>query len=121
MHFNAGATITPDVSVSRRDLEGYNLGASIFIKPETYFNIFVEALALWNEEITNDFRVTDTTQVFVNPGVRYAVCQFEDVEWVLGASVPIGLTPDTPEAGAFVYMSVEHVFRKQANSDCAGQ
>ena len=51
-------------------------------------------------------------QLFLNPGGRYAVCQFEEVEWVLGVSTPIGLTADTPDIGVFAYMSVEHAFRK---------
>lgn len=98
----------------RHDLHGYNLGASVFWKPRTNLNFFVEALALWNEEI-DDVGLRDrVTQVFVNPGVRYAICQFEEVEWVIGVSVPVGLTPDTPDIGVFAYMSVEHAFRKIA-------
>lgn len=119
-HFNAGSTSIPNASVPLgngafsppQDLRAFNLGASTFWKPETYLNFFVEGLILWNEEIdTLGFR-QGTTQVIVNPGVRYAVCQFDDVEWVLGASVPIGLTEDSPDIGAFFYMSVEHVFRR---------
>jgi hypothetical protein len=44
--------------------------------------------------------------------VRYAVCQFDEVEWVLGVAVPVGLTRDTPDIGVFAYMSVEHAFVK---------
>jgi hypothetical protein len=51
------------------------------------------------------------TQVFVNPGLRWAVIQ-GPVEWVLGASVPIGLTRDAPDIGIFAYMSIEFGFRK---------
>ena len=58
--------------------------------------------------------VTPLPAVLVNPGVRYAVCQYEDVEWVLGVSVPVGLTRDSPDIGVFAYMSVEHTFRKAA-------
>ncbi|MCI0704994.1 MAG: hypothetical protein L0241_28375 [Planctomycetia bacterium] len=96
----------------RRDLHGYNLGASAFWKPKTNLHFFVEALALWNEEIDGRGFLDHTTQVFVNPGVRYAVCQFEEVEWVIGVSAPIGLTRDTPDIGVFFYMSIEHTFRK---------
>lgn len=119
-HFNAGTTIIPNASVPlingglspRHDLRAFNLGASAFWKPETYLHFFVEGLILRNEQIdTLGFR-DGTTQVIVNPGVRYAVCQFDDVEWVLGASVPIGLTEESPDIGAFFYMSVEHVFRR---------
>lgn len=119
-HFNAGTTFIPNASVPlengtlspRHDLRAFNLGVSTFWKPETYLHFFIEGLILRNEQIdTLGFR-DGTTQVLVNPGVRYAVCQFDDVEWVLGASVPIGLTEDSPDIGAFFYMSVEHVFRR---------
>ena len=121
-HFNAGATITPHVSLPqdngvaspRHDLYGYNLGASTFWKPKTYLHFFVEALALWNDEIDAAGNRERTTIVLVNPGVRYAVCQYEDVEWVLGFSVPVGLTRDSPDIGVFAYMSVKHTFRKAA-------
>jgi len=119
-HFNAGATYTPDVSIplasgfpSRgQDLRAYNLGASAFWKPQVNLHFFVEALALWNEEIDDLGFRRQATQVFVNPGVRYAVCQLDQVEWVIGISVPIGLTRESPDIGVFFYMSVEHAFRK---------
>jgi hypothetical protein len=141
-HFNAGFTYVPNVSAfltpeiipggelpetglpapgngsafarrsPRHDLRGYNLGASAFWKPRTDLHFFVEGLALWFDEIDDRGFRGQTTQVFVNPGVRYAICQFDEVEWVIGASVPVGLTRDTPDIGAFFYMSIEHSFRK---------
>lgn len=119
-HFNAGATFTPDVSLPlvggsaspSHDLRGYNLGASAFWKPQTYLHFFVEALLLRGEEIDELGGRAGANQVFVNPGVRYAICQFDDVEWVIGAAVPIGLTENSPDIGAFFYMSIEHMFRR---------
>jgi hypothetical protein len=126
-HFNAGFTYVPRVSSfldaevaelfgrlrsPRHDLKAYNLGVSGFWKPQTNLHFFVEALALWFDAIDDLGAVDHGTQVFVNPGVRYAVCQLDQVEWVLGVSAPIGLTRDTPDIGLFVYMSVEHHFRK---------
>ena len=64
----------------RHDLRGYNLGASAFWKPRVNLNFFVEGLALWNDEIDNRGVRRNATQVFVNPGVRYAICQFDEVE-----------------------------------------
>lgn len=121
-HFNAGYTITPGVRAQlpamfpliEHDLQGYNLGGSVFWKPKVNLNFFLEALALWNDEIDEVGARTNITQMFLNPGMRYAVCQFDEVEWVLGVSTPIGLTRDTPDVGVFAYMSVEHLFRKVA-------
>jgi hypothetical protein len=135
-HFNAGLTFTPNVSAAlpalprppvpgepaepsaprfspRHDLHGYNLGGSIFWKPKTNLHFFCEFLALWSDEINDSGFRESNSQVFANPGVRYAICQLEDVEWVVGVSVPVGLTRDTPDIGVFFYMSVEHTFRKR--------
>lgn len=127
-HFNLGYTIVPGVSVPipngsgdpegtrpspRHDLRAVNLGGSTYWKPRTDVHLFVEVFALWFDEI-NDLGGRDrTTQVFINPGFRYVACQFDDVEWVLGASVPVGLTRDTPDIGVFAYMSIEHTVRKR--------
>ncbi len=120
-HFNAGYTFVPNVAARspagallgvEHDLHGYNLGASAFWKPRVDLHWFVEMLALWFHEIDDVGDRQDVTQVFLNPGVRYAVCQFEQVEWVLGASVPVGLTSETPDIGMFAYMSIEHTFLK---------
>jgi len=119
-HFNVGGTIIPDVSLPANggpprgphDLRACNVGASSFWKPRTDLNFFTETLVVWTEDI-NDLgdRQTDS-QVFINPGVRYAICQFDEVEWVIGTSLPIGLTSETPDIGLFAYMSVEHIFRR---------
>lgn len=119
-HFNAGYTYVPGVSAplgaggfsDRFNLTGYNLGASVFWKPQTYLHFFVETLALWNDAIDDEGVRNHVTQVFVNPGVRWAVIQ-DPMEWVLGISLPVGLTRDTPDIGVFVYMSIEHGYRKK--------
>lgn len=132
-HFNAGYTFIPDVtqplpngrSSPARDLNGYNLGASVFWKPTYDLNFFVEALWLWNEEIDDIGFANGLHQVFVNPGFRYRITRREDVEWVVGLAAPIGLTNDTPDIGLFAYMSVEHNFRnpkKNGNGEkCCNQ
>jgi hypothetical protein len=119
-HFNSGFTIFPNVVATlpsgihspRYDLRGYNIGASVFYKPRVDLHFFVEALYLSNEEIDEFGARGDSSQMFINPGLRYAVCQFEQVEWVLGVSVPVGLTANSPDVGVFAYMSIEHIFRK---------
>jgi len=118
-HFNAGFTHTPSVNARlaafpqlAHDLQGYNLGGSMFWKPRVNLNFFCETLALWVDEINDDGNQQSIVQVFLNPGTRYAVCQFDEVEWVIGVSTPIGLTADTPDIGVFAYMSVEHAFKK---------
>ncbi|MCI0684180.1 MAG: hypothetical protein L0Y71_18885 [Gemmataceae bacterium] len=129
-HFNAGFTYTPDVSVPtagvvplvlgfetlspEHDLRAANLGVSAFWKPKADLHFFVEALAVWSEDIDELGSRVSSTQVLISPGVRFAVIQ-DPMEWVLGVAVPVGLTRDTPDIGVVAYMSIEHPFRKMKN------
>jgi hypothetical protein len=123
-HFNAGASYTPDVAAylengsrsPRHDLRTYLLGGSAFWKPAVNFHLFVEVLALWMDEIDELGRRDRATQVFINPGLRFAIIQ-DPLEWVLGVGVPVGVTKDSPDIGVFAYMSIEHPFRKLENGN----
>ena len=119
-HFNAGATYIPGVSVTLlnglpsvgRDLRGYNLGTSVIWLASYDLNFFTEFVAQWNEDL-DEFGLRDkTTDVVMNPGLRYAVYTDASVQWVLGFSTPIGLSRDAADYGVFGYMSVEHAFKK---------
>lgn len=120
-HLNIGGTCIPHVSLPqangvpspRHDLRGFNIGAAAYWKPRVNLHFFVEAVAFRFENIDDFGFRQGATQVLVNPGVRYAICQLDDVEWVVGLSVPVGLNHDTPDIGVFAYMSVEHSFRKK--------
>jgi hypothetical protein len=120
LNFNAGTTFTPDVSVElgggadspQRDLHGYNLGGSIIWLATYDFNVLLEFLTLWDEELDGLGGLNDTTTVLLNPGFRAAIFTGEEVQWVTGLGVPIGLSNDAPDVGMFIYMSVEHNFRK---------
>ncbi|HEX2473261.1 MAG TPA: hypothetical protein VHK01_00865, partial [Lacipirellulaceae bacterium] len=119
-HFNAGCTFTPDVSVDlgggldspHRDLHGYNLGASVIWLATYDVNFMLEFLTLWDENLDEVASIDDTTTVLLNPGVRAALYTGDEIQWVVGAGVPIGLSEDAPDIGAFIYMSVEHNFRR---------
>jgi len=118
-HFNAGTTFFPDVSVELagggdspgRDSNGYNLGASAIWLASYDVNFLLEFVSFWDEELDDLGNVDDTTTVLLNPGVRGALYTGEEVQWVVGAGVPIGVSEDAPDIGLFLYMSVEHNFR----------
>jgi hypothetical protein len=96
-------------------LRGYNLGASIIWLASYEVNFLVECVAFWNEELDELGVRERTTEVVVNPGVRWAVYTDDSVQWVLGAAAPIGVSDDAPDYGVFFYMSVEHSFLKKCN------
>src|SRR3972149_6968918 len=120
-HFNAGTTFFPDASVELagggespgQDLNGYHVGGSVIWLATYDVNFLVEFLTLWDDELDDLGNVNDTTTVLLNPGVRGAVYTGEEVQWVVGLGVPIGLSDDAPDMSLFIYMSVEHNFRRQ--------
>jgi hypothetical protein len=119
-HVNAGCTFTPDVSVDLgggadspyRDLHGYNLGASVIWLTTYDLNFMLEFITLWDEELDDAGTIDDTTTVLLNPGLRGALYTGDEIQWVAGLGVPIGLSDDAPDIGLFIYMSVEHNFRR---------
>jgi hypothetical protein len=108
-HFNAGTTITPDVD--ENTLNGYNLGGSIIWLKSYDVNFMLECVTNWDEELDDAGDLDHTTSVILNPGIRGAVYTGDEVQWVVGLGLPIGLTEDAPDIGLFMYMSVEHAFR----------
>jgi Putative MetA-pathway of phenol degradation len=113
LNFNAGMSVFPDVR--GHDLTGYNLGASAIYAVSRDFNLMLEAIAGWNEDIAEgvfafEETVDRTTTVLISPGARYAFNLPNDAQLVVGAAVPIGLTSDSPDWGVFFYCSFEHPF-----------
>jgi hypothetical protein len=124
LNFNAGAFLFPDVN--DRDLWNYNLGGSAIYAVTRDFNLMLEAVAIWEEDVadpaeslaapptTNDpARRTDrTVTALLSPGARYAFNLPNDLQIVVGAAVPVGLTSDSPDWGLFFYLSFEHPFTR---------
>lgn len=108
LHWNGGATLLPDVS--GHDLLNYNLGASAIYAVTSEFNLMLEALAEWDEEV-DDFGGTESeAAVVISPGFRYAFNHPNDAQTVIGLAAPIGLTSAAPDFGVFIYASFEHFF-----------
>lgn len=118
-HFNAGMTIIPDVDLRlpsgitspKRDLIGYNLGASAILIASDKVQPLVELVALWDEQIDDTGFDFSTFELILNPGVRWAPYTKGSTQIVLGGAVPIGLSPDAANIGMFLYLSLEHPFQ----------
>ena len=113
LHFNAGMSVFPNVR--DQHLTNYNLGASAIYAISRDFNLMLEAVAGWNEDIAEgafapEEAVDRTTTAIISPGARYAFNLPNDAQLVFGAAVPIGLTSDSPDWGLFFYCSFEHPF-----------
>jgi hypothetical protein len=111
IHGNAGFTIFPDVQ--NRDLTAYNLGASVIYAVSPTFNVLLEAVAEWEEEIGELGEKDGSFSAILSPGFRYAVNFPNDSQLVVGLAAPIGLTGDAPDYGVFVYFSFEHSFLRR--------
>jgi len=119
--FNAGTTWLPDVragldptlSTTARTLHGYNLGGSLIRLVKPNFNVMLETVALWNDELQPDSSVVNRFQYILSPSFRWAPYTEGSTQWVVGAAVPIGLSADAPDVSAFLYMSFEHRVAKE--------
>jgi hypothetical protein len=110
VHFNAGSSVFPDVN--NRDLWNYNLGGSAIYAVSRNFNLMVESVAFWEEDVDPARRVDRTVTALLSPGARYAFNCPNDLQIVVGAALPIGLTSDSPDYGLFFYCSFEHAFTR---------
>jgi hypothetical protein len=112
LHFNAGATLSPDVS--GHDLVSYNLGASAVYAVTPRFNLMLESVVNWNDEVNDAGAAKRTASAVISPGFRYAFNHRFDAQTVVGIAAPIGLNANTPNYGIFLYASFEHFFYRPA-------
>ena len=108
LHGNAGATVLPDVQ--GHDLVGYNLGASAIYAVSNNFNLMLESVVNWDEEVNDVGRSERTVSAYVSPGFRYAFNHPDDAQTVIGVAAPIGVTSDSADYGVIFYASFEHFF-----------
>jgi hypothetical protein len=96
VHFNAGMSIFPDVR--GHDLINYNLGGSGIYAITRDFNLMLEMVAGWNEEVdfavkTARANVNRITTALISPGFRYAFNCPNDLQIVAGAATRSVLLP----------------------------
>jgi hypothetical protein len=114
-HWNAGATIIPrarNTAGETATTYGYNFGQSFVWLAHPRFNVLLETVFNRRQEVT----ATDTTQwtsdLLLNPGIRWAYNFNNGLQIVPGIAVPIGVGPSSGERGVFLYLSLEHPYRK---------
>src|SRR5215211_6166922 len=114
LHFNAGMSVFPNAH-QNHDLTNYNVGASAIYAVTRDFNLMLETVVGWNEDISEGaFAFEETvergTTAIISPGARYAFNLPNDAQLVIGVALPIGLTSDSADWGMFFYCSFEHAF-----------
>jgi hypothetical protein len=113
LNFNAGGALFPDVN--DRDLWNYNLGGSAIYAVNRDFNLLLEAVANWEQDVDSARRIDRSVTALLSPGARYAFNCPNDLQIVVGAAAPVGLTSDSPDWGLFFYLSFEHPFMRSPN------
>lgn len=112
VHANAGSTLLFDVH--DENPVNFNLGASAIYAVHPNFNLMLEMVGEWSEEVGPNGRTTDDFQAVISPGLRYAF-NFPAGQLVVGLGAPIGLNSSAPDYGAIFYLSWEHRFLADKN------
>ncbi len=114
-HWNAGATIVPHArnnSGARATTFGYNLGQSFVWLVHPRFNFLFETVFYRNENVIAPRTTQWSSTLLLNPGIRWAYNCKNGLQIVPGVAVPFGAGPSSGEKGVFLYLSLEHPYRK---------
>ncbi len=114
-HINLGATwlrSAQDASGNRADLTGYTIGQSVVGLVTPRFNVLTEFVFNSTQLVTGPDTRERVESIFVNPGIRWAHNLKNGVQIVPGISVPLGLGPNSGSRAVFLYLSIEHLFKR---------
>jgi hypothetical protein len=112
VHANAGLSYTPHVQ--GHALDDYSLGASAVYTLHPRLNLLLEWVADWQQQVDDGQSDRDFVSR-LSPGARFAF-ELAGGQLVLGLAAPIGTTPESPDWGAFLYLSFERRFWGAAES-----
>lgn len=114
-HLNAGATILPRARALtsggpvRRSLDSYSAGGSVIWLAKANFNALLESFTEFGQEIDGAGNAVRSTEVFVSPGLRWAI-NVGSLQIVPGIAVPFRVNGGTAARGILFYLSFEHPF-----------
>ena len=113
--FNAGATWIPRARNTRDDMArtvGLNLGSSVIWSLHPRVNLLVEGIWLRDQEVVAAGRTRTGSAAWINPGVRWSFNGRQGLQVVPGIAYTIGVGPSRGDDALFLYLSVEHPFRR---------
>jgi len=114
-HWNAGTTIIPNAKNTSGETGttfGYNLGQSFVWLAKPRFNILFETVFNRSQQVTGPKTTEWSSELLLNPGIRWAYNFKNGLQIVPGISLPVGVGPSSGEKGVFLYLSFEHPYRK---------
>lgn len=116
LHANLGLTYLPHVQSllssgqlsPKRSLVSYYVGGSVIFAILPRLHAMLEWIGNFEDSINDAGRAVRTFKPVIAPGFRAAVVNEEDLQIVLGAAAPIGLSRRSDNLSAFLYFSIEH-------------
>jgi Putative MetA-pathway of phenol degradation len=115
-HWNAGGVVSPSAHNTlgaKATTTSANLGASAIWLLRPTFNVLVETVWLSTESVVAEGETDREEFFFLNPGFRWAFNLSGDLQIVPGVAYTIGLSPETADDALFLYLSLEHPFKRQ--------
>jgi hypothetical protein len=116
VHWNAGATLFPNVKSSidagraaSHSLSWYNLSTSVIWLANPNVNVMLEAVANFTSQIDEEGDVSSSKEFIINPGLRFAI-NLPQLQIVPGVAVPFSFLEGETRIGALLYLSFEHPF-----------
>jgi hypothetical protein len=120
-HGNAGLVLAPSARApgvsGRRALTGYVAGASLAGPVMLPVNALLEVVATSSAEVTASGAVERSTDIALSPGLRFAL-DVGRMQIVPGIAFPIHLREPGRPTDLFLYLSIEHAFRRGPDADC---
>lgn len=117
LHANFGLTYLPKVRVRldeqrrlspKRSLMSYDAAASVVFAVLPDVHMLLEWVGEFEEEINEAGKRKRAFKALLSPGIRTALINKDDLQTVLGISIPIGVTGAADNYGVFLYFSIEH-------------
>ena len=114
-HWNVGTTIVPNARNNSGETGttfGYNFGQSVVWLAHPRFNVLLETVFNRSQEVIAPKTTQWTSNLLLSPGIRWAYNFENGLQIVPGIAVPFGVGPSDGERGIFIYLSLEHPYRK---------
>ena len=116
LHANLGLTYLPHVQLPlssgqlspKRSLVSYNLGGSAIFAISPRLHAMLEWVGNFEHSINDAGRAVHAFKPVISPGFRTAVVNEEELQIVVGAAAPIGLSRRSDNLSGFLYLSIEH-------------
>lgn len=119
-HSNVGGTFTPRARSAlgeRATTKDYSIGQSVIWLTHPKLNLMVEAVWNRSEEVVGAGQTARSTEALISPAIRGAIDLPSGLQIVPGLAFPFGVGSSRGMRSVFVYLSFEHAFTRQANSD----